>query len=106
MICQVLPQHRAINGPLSKHFNYCNRFWPIVLSVEPLVQCVVCLSVRLSVCNVLYCGKTVRPSKELSEGVNRKPGSKSSFLGRRYISTSGFAATATKTAVFALFLLV
>ena len=37
--------------------------------------------VRLSVCNVLYCGKMVRPSKKLSEGVNRKPGSKSSFLG-------------------------
>ena len=41
----------------------------------------VCLSVCLSVvCDVLYCGKTVRPSKKLSEGVNRKPGSKSSFL--------------------------
>ena len=38
----------------------------------------VCLSV---VCNVLYCGKTVRPSEKVSEGVNRKPGSKSSFLG-------------------------
>ena len=50
-------------------------FWPTVLSVVPLVQCVVC---RLSViCDVLYCGKTVRPSQKLSEGVNRKPGSKS-----------------------------
>ena len=29
----------------------------------------------------MYCGETVRPSKKLSEGVNRKPGSKSSFLG-------------------------
>ena len=31
---------------------------------------------RLSsvVCNVLYCGKTVRPSQKVSEGVNRKPG--------------------------------
>jgi len=38
-------------------------------------------SVCLSVCNVLYCGETVRPSEKLSEGVNRKPGSKSSFLG-------------------------
>ena len=35
------------------------------------------LSVYLSACNVLYCGKTVRPSEKLSEGVNRKPGSKS-----------------------------
>ena len=43
-------------------------FWPTVLSVEPLVQYVVCLSV----CDVLYCGETVRPSKKLSEGVNRK----------------------------------
>ena len=72
------------------------------------VSAVVCLSVCLSVvCNVLYCGKTVHPSEKVSEGVNRKPGSKSSFFfGRRHISTSGFAATATKTAVFALFLLV
>jgi len=46
--------------------------------------------VCLSVCNVLYCGKTVRPSQKVSEGVNRKPGSKSSFFGRRHISTSGF----------------
>jgi len=57
-----------------------------------------------SVCNVLYCGETVRPSEKVSEEVNRKPGSKSSFLGRRHISTSGFAATATETAAFALFL--
>ena len=35
-------------------------FWPTILSVEPLAQCVVCLSV---VCDVLYCGKMVRPSK-------------------------------------------
>jgi len=36
------------------------------------------LSVCLSsvVCNVLYCGETVRSSEKLSEGVNRKPGSK------------------------------
>jgi len=39
-------------------------------------------SVCLSVCNVLYCGETVRPSEKVSEGVNRKPGSKSSFFGR------------------------
>ena len=29
-------------------------------------------SVCLSVCNVLYCGETVRPSEKVSEGVNRK----------------------------------
>jgi len=33
-------------------------FWPTVLSVAPLIQCVVC---RLSVCDVLFCSKTVRP---------------------------------------------
>ena len=32
---------------------------------------------RLSLCDVLYCGKTVRPSEKVSEGMNRKPGSKS-----------------------------
>jgi len=38
---------------------------------------VVCLSsVASVVCDVLYCGETVRPSKKLFEGVNRKPGSK------------------------------
>jgi len=37
------------------------------------VSSVVCLS--SVVCDVLYCGKTVRPSEKLSEGVNRKPGS-------------------------------
>jgi len=53
-------------------------FWPTVLSVVPLGLGTMCrLSVcHLSVCDVLYCGKTVRPSEKLSEGVNRKPGSK------------------------------
>jgi len=37
----------------------------------------------------------VRPSQKVSEGVNRKPGSKSSFFGRRHISTSGFVRSAT-----------
>jgi len=79
-------------------------FWPTVLSVVPLARCVVC---RLSVClSVTFCIVTKRYvlSKKVSEGMNRKPGSKSSFLGRRHISTSSFAATATETAVFALFL--
>ena len=30
---------------------------------------------------LMYCSKTVRPSEKLSEGVNRKPGSKSWFFG-------------------------
>jgi len=44
---------------------HINAFWPIVLSVAPLVQSVVC---RLSsvcpsvVCDVLYCGEMVRLS--------------------------------------------
>jgi len=41
------------------------------------VSFVVCLSV----CDVLYCGKAVRLSEKVSEGVNRKPGSKSSIFG-------------------------
>jgi len=72
-------------------------FWPTVLLVVPLVRCVVC---RLSVvvCKVLYCGETVRPSEKVYEGVNRKPGSKSSFFGsppyfyfrfRRYCHPNG-----------------
>jgi len=56
-------------------------FWPTVLSVEPMVQYVVCRRLSVVVCDVLYCGKTVRPSQKVSEGVNRKPGSKSSFFG-------------------------
>jgi len=67
-----------------------------------MVQYVVCLSVCLSVCNVLYCGKMVRPSEKVSEGVIGNQGQKVHFFGRRHISTSGFAATATKTAVFCL----
>jgi len=35
---------------------------------------------RLSVCDVLYCGESVRPSEKVSKGVNRKPGSKSLFF--------------------------
>jgi len=42
------------------------------------VSSVICLSV---VCDVLYCGETVRPTEKVSEGVNRKRGSYSSFFG-------------------------
>ena len=66
---------------------------------------------RLSVFNVLYCGKIVRLSEKLSEGVNRKRGSKSLFFGlppyfyfrfRRYIHREGrfcliFARTAQQS---------
>ena len=61
--------------PLFGRPYYRSRLWHTVSSVCRLY---VCLS---SVCDVLYCGETVRPSEKLSEGVNRKPGSKSSFLG-------------------------
>jgi len=56
-------------------------YWPTVLSVVPLAHYVVCRRLSVVVCDVLYCGKTVRPSEKLSEGVNRKPLSKSSFFG-------------------------
>jgi len=60
-------------------------FGRLYYRIVPLAHCVilahyvVCLlSVCLFiVCDVLYCGETVRPSEKLSEGVNRKPGSKS-----------------------------
>jgi len=75
-------------------------FWPTVLSVVPLARCVVCLSVVCpSVCDVLYCDKTVRPSEKVSEEWIGNQGQKVDFLGRRHISTSGFAVTATETAV-------
>ena len=62
---------------------------------------------RLSVvCDVLYCGKTVRPSKKVSEGVNRKPGSKSSFLGSPPYFYFRFRRYGHQDGRFALFLLV
>ena len=63
---------------------------------------------RLSVCDVLYCGETIRPSEKVSEEVNRKPGTKSSFFGlppyfyfrfRRYSHQDGrFCLTFARTA--------
>ena len=85
LILHVVPYYITFcNGSTSSATRQLFSFWPTVLSVEPLVHYVVCLSVvcRLSVvCVVLYCGKMVRPSEKLSEGVNRKPGSKSWFFG-------------------------
>ena len=51
---------------------------------------------------LMYCGETVRPSEKLSEGAKMKLGQRVDFLGRRCISTSGFAYMATETAVFAV----
>jgi len=66
-----IDRKRRFNGKHERNFAslpspvYTDAFWPTVLSVEPLVHCVVCLSVCLSsVCDVLYCGDTVRPSKQ------------------------------------------
>jgi len=58
---------------------------------------VVCLSI---VCDILYC---ILAKNCLKKRIENK-GQKVDFLGGRHISTSGFASTATETAVFALFL--
>ena len=79
-------------------------FWPTVLSVEPMVQYVVCLSVcRLSMTFCIVAKRYVLAKNCLKEWIGNQ-GQKVDFLGRCHISTSGFTATATKTAVFALFL--
>ena len=80
-------------------------FWPTVLSVEPMVRHVVCLSVCLSVTFCIVAKRYVLAKNCLKEWIGHQ-GQKVDFFGRRHISTSGFAATATETAVFALFLAV
>ena len=75
-------------------------FWPTVLSVEPLARCVVC---RLSVTFCIVAKRYVLAKKCLKEWIGNQ-GQRVHFWGRRHISTSGFATTATETAVFALFL--
>jgi len=73
----------------------------------PLAQCVVC---HLSVCrlssSVTFCivAKWYVLAKNCLKVRIGNQGQKLDFLGRRHISTSGFASTATETAVFALFL--
>jgi len=58
----------------SARFSYPTYFWLTILSVVPLAHCVVSLS---SVCRLF---SVVCPSEKVSEGVNRKQGSKSSFF--------------------------
>ena len=54
---------------------------------------------RLSVvCNVLYCGETVRPSEKLSEGVNRKPVSQAERLQRRCTKHASLISTTANIA--------
>jgi len=63
-------------------------------------------SVCLSVCHVTFCITAkwyVLAKNCLKEQIGNQ-GQKVDFLGRRHISTSGFASTATETTVFALFL--
>ena len=80
-------------------------FWPTVLSVAPLANCVVCPSVcRLSTVTFCIVAKRYVLAKNwLKERIGNQ-GQNVDFLGRRHISTSGFVAKATETAVFALFL--
>ena len=61
----------------------------------------VCLSSSVTFCIVAK--RYVLAENCLKEQIGN-PGQKVDFLGRRHISTSGFAVTATETAVFALFL--
>jgi len=61
---------------------------------------------RLSVCHVTFCiavKRYVLAKHCLKERIGNQ-GQKVDFLGRRHISTSGFASAATETTVFALFL--
>ena len=55
----------------------------------------------------MYCGEMVYVLAKncLKERIGNQ-GQRVDFLGRRRISTSGFAATATETAVFALYMYV
>ena len=76
---------------------YRSCLWHDVLSV--------CLSVCLSVTFCIVVKRYVLAKKCLKEWIGNQ-GQRIDFLGRRHISTSGFGSTATKTAVFALFLLV
>jgi len=91
--------------PRGQHARLSHAFWPTILSVAPLVHCVVCLSVcRLS--SVTFCivpKRYVLAKNCLKESIGNQ-GQKVDFLGRRHISTSGLGSTATETAVFALFL--
>ena len=90
------------NNGVRRHTGLTHGFWPTVLLVERLVHCFVCLSVCLS--SVTFCivaTRYVLAKKCLKELIGNQ-GQKLHFFGRRHISTSGFAATATKTAVFAL----
>ena len=70
------------------------------------VSSVVCLSVcRLSVTFCIVAKRCILGKKCLKECIGNQ-GQKVDFLGRRHISTSGFAYTVTETDVFALYMYV
>jgi len=80
-----------------------SRFWPTVLSVTPVAHRFVCLSsVCLSVAFCIVVKWYVLAKNCLKERIGNQ-GQKVDCFGYRHISTSGYASTATKTAVFALF---
>jgi len=60
---------------------------------------VACWSTKVAICL-----KRVKMEEKLLWRAYRKSQHSFDFLGRRHISTSGFASTATELAVFALFL--
>jgi len=62
----------------------------------------VCLSVCLSVTFCIVVKQFVLAKNCLKERIGNQ-GQKVDFLDRRHISTSSFAATATETAVFAIY---
>jgi len=75
----LLPPSTLIHGILpiqSTHFTVFLADRTIGRAYGTVCRLSVC-RLSSSVCNVLYCGKTVRPSEKVSEGVNRNPGSKS-----------------------------
>jgi len=83
------------------------QYYFYLLSVAPFGR-VCCLPACLSVClsSVTFCivAKWYVLTKDcLTERIGNQ-GQKVDCLDRRHISTSGFASTATETAVFALFL--
>ena len=71
-------------------------FWSTILSVVLLTQCVVCLTFSI------VAKRYVLAKNCLKEQIGNL-GQKVDFLGHRHISTSGFASTATKTAVLPYF---
>ena len=97
--CRSCCPTNSVKRYLFTKFSCFFAFWPTVLYVEPLVQCLVCLS---SVTFRIVAKRCVPAKNCLKEWIGNQ-GQKVDFFDRRHISTSGFAVMATATAVFALF---